>query len=71
MRSSVILVAFIFLTSVSSGCRALALAQTSGCRVHWVADGFAGYEEFNPAVLLPAGGVIVGGHWQTVSEASD
>ena len=54
-----------------SSCRALALAQASSCRVHRVADRFAGYEKFHSPVLLPARGVIVGGHWQTVTEASD
>lgn len=38
-------------------------------RILGVADGFAGDEEFHSPVLLPAGGVIVGGDRQTAAEA--
>ena len=46
----------------------LALAQASYRCIDWAADGFAGYEKFYSPVLLPAGGVIVGGHGQSVAE---
>jgi hypothetical protein len=49
---------------------ALALAQASSCRVHRVADGFAGHKKLHSPVLLPARGAIVGGYWQAVTEAS-
>ena len=49
---------------------ALDLAQASGRRVYRAADGFAGYKKLHPPVLLPARGVIVGGDWQGVTEAS-
>jgi hypothetical protein len=46
----------------------LALAQASYRCIDRAADGFAGYEKFYSPVLLPAGGVIVGGHRQSVAE---
>jgi hypothetical protein len=46
----------------------LALARASYRCIDWAADGFAGYEKFYSPVLLPAGGVIVGGHGQSVAE---
>src|SRR5579871_4774055 len=46
----------------------LALAQASYRCIDWAADGFAGYEKFYSSVLLPAGGVIVGGHRQSIAE---
>ena len=49
--------------------RTLALLQASCGRVDRVADGFAGHEKFHSPVLLPAGGVIVGGYRQSVAEA--
>ena len=49
--------------------RLIALAQASCRRIDRVADRFAGYEKFHSAVLLPAGGVIVGGYRQSVAEA--
>ncbi len=45
------------------------LLQASGCRVNRAADGFAGNEKFNSAVLLPSGGVVVGGYGRSVAEA--
>src|SRR3984893_6599193 len=47
----------------------LALLQASCRRIDRVADGFAGYEKFHSPVLLPAGGVTVGGYRQGVAEA--
>ena len=46
----------------------LALAQASYRRIDWAADGFAGYEKFHSPVLLPAGGVVVGGYRRSVAE---
>ena len=46
------------------------LAQASCGRINRTADGFAGYEKLNSPVLLPTGGVIVGGYRQTVAETS-
>ena len=46
----------------------LALAQASYRCIDRAADGFAGYEKFYSPVLLPAGGVIVGGHRQSIAE---
>jgi hypothetical protein len=51
------------------GLGAPALLQASGRRVDRVANGFAGYEKFYSAVLLPSGGAVVGGHGQSVAEA--
>ena len=45
-----------------------ALLQASSGRVDRIADGVAGYEKFHSPVLLPAGGVIVGGYRQSVAE---
>ena len=48
--------------------RTFALAQASCRCINRVADGFTGYEKFHSPVLLPAGGVIVGGYRQSVAE---
>jgi len=47
-----------------------ALAQASGSRIGWIADGLAGDEKFHSPVLLTAAGVVVGGYRQRVAEAS-
>jgi hypothetical protein len=48
--------------------RTLALTQASCRHVDRIADGFARNEKFYSPVLLPAGGVIVGGYRQSVVE---
>src|SRR5450755_2922220 len=47
----------------------LALAQASRGCVDGIADGLAGNEKFHSSVLLPTGGIVVGGYWQGVAEA--
>lgn len=56
-----------YLSSFQDGVRWL--AQASSCRVDRVTDGFARYKKLHSPVLLPAGGVIVGGYRQGVTEA--
>jgi len=51
------------------GLGAPALLQASGRCVDRIANSFAGYEKLHSAVLLPAGGAVVGGHRQSVAEA--
>jgi hypothetical protein len=50
-------------------CERSHLAQSSSRRVDGVAYGFARHEKFHSPVLLSAGGVLVGGHRQSVAEA--
>src|SRR5580700_8007021 len=52
------------------GCwvRNACLLQASGRRVDGTTNGFPGNEKFHSPVLLPAGGVIVGGYRQSVAE---
>src|SRR5579872_1103847 len=48
---------------------AAALLQTSCGDWSRVADGVAGYDQFDSAVLLPSGRAIVRGHGQSIAEA--
>src|SRR5580704_17000174 len=48
---------------------AIPLLQASRSRIDRVADGVAGHKKLHSPVLLPAGGVIVGGYRQSVAEA--